>query len=146
MARTAAVTARRRCRSSTPSPTATTSSPSSTSRGGCDPSPLDFEEPGEGEEVSERWPWRSSTRRSPIEELSNKLHGRGSSSSRRSDRFLPGGQHAGMDVKIARKSQDGGLTKSWQKDTDCCKWDGISCTPTGWSLMSYWLLGAFGFT
>jgi hypothetical protein len=41
----------------------------------------------------------------------------------------PGGQHTGVDVKIARKSQDRGLNKSWQNDTDCCKWNGISCSP-----------------
>ncbi|TKW37962.1 hypothetical protein SEVIR_1G083600v4 [Setaria viridis] len=30
---------------------------------------------------------------------------------------------------LAGLSQDGGLTKSWQNGTDCCIWDGISCSP-----------------
>ncbi|XP_062218229.1 tyrosine-sulfated glycopeptide receptor 1-like [Phragmites australis] len=30
---------------------------------------------------------------------------------------------------LAGLSQDGGLTKSWQNGTDCCTWEGISCSP-----------------
>lgn len=30
---------------------------------------------------------------------------------------------------LAGLSQNGGLTKSWQKGTDCCSWEGISCSP-----------------
>ncbi|CAL4889962.1 unnamed protein product [Urochloa decumbens] len=29
---------------------------------------------------------------------------------------------------LAGLSQDGGLTKSWQNGTDCCTWEGISCS------------------
>uniref|UniRef100_A0A453NCQ7 Leucine-rich repeat-containing N-terminal plant-type domain-containing protein n=1 Tax=Aegilops tauschii subsp. strangulata TaxID=200361 RepID=A0A453NCQ7_AEGTS len=28
---------------------------------------------------------------------------------------------------LAELSQDGGLAASWQNDTDCCKWEGITC-------------------
>lgn len=28
----------------------------------------------------------------------------------------------------AELSQDGGLTNSWENSTDCCKWEGITCS------------------
>ncbi|OQU84820.1 hypothetical protein SORBI_3004G129201 [Sorghum bicolor] len=30
---------------------------------------------------------------------------------------------------LAGLSQEGGLTKSWQNGTDCCTWEGITCSP-----------------
>uniref|UniRef100_A0A453NDH4 Uncharacterized protein n=1 Tax=Aegilops tauschii subsp. strangulata TaxID=200361 RepID=A0A453NDH4_AEGTS len=30
---------------------------------------------------------------------------------------------------LAGFSQDGGLAASWRKDTDCCTWEGITCSP-----------------
>ncbi|KAI4977411.1 hypothetical protein ZWY2020_057323 [Hordeum vulgare] len=32
---------------------------------------------------------------------------------------------------LAGLSQDGGLTASWRRNTDCCRWEGITCSPDG---------------
>ena len=43
---------------------------------------------------------------------------------------------------LAGLSQDSGLTKSWQNGTDCCTWEGITCSWDKMVTMSSWHLGA----